>query len=246
MRPGLYLGIETSGKTTGIALVKAGEVVGEQTAGETMRHDELLIALLDRTLKSNKARLQDLAGIGVTVGPGMFSSLRVGLSAAKGLALALSIPLKGVNTLWALARSLPEHGATRKEGNHQGGQEPDLPVLAAIDARKSQVYAALYRGDSVLVEPGLFAYVEVAQRAGSYGVRFVGAGSGVELCRKGFEALGIVLVNSGIENPSPRVVALAAARALASGAADNPERLEPNYLRRTDAELARESRTANS
>ncbi|MBM3323985.1 tRNA (adenosine(37)-N6)-threonylcarbamoyltransferase complex dimerization subunit type 1 TsaB [candidate division WOR-3 bacterium] len=246
MSPELYLGIETSGRATGIALVKAGTVVIEQTTGETMRHDELLIALLDQTLKSITARPQDLAGIGVTVGPGMFSSLRVGLSAAKGLALALSIPLKGVNTLWALARSVPESGAGGKEGDRQGCQEPDLPVLAAIDARKSQVYAALYRGDSVLIEPGLFACPEIAQLAGSYGARLVGAGSGVELCRKELEALGIGLVHSGIENPLPRVIALEAARALARGAADDLERLEPNYLRRTDAELARESGPAGS
>ncbi len=227
--PDLYLGIETSGTGTGVALARAGNVIYEQALGDKMRHDELLMPLIDEALASINARPQGLAGLGVTIGPGMFTSLRVGLSTAKGFAFVLGIPVKGINTLWALARSVPE---------------PGRPVLATIDARKSQVYAALYHQDRVLIEPGLFSYSEIAEAAsGRSGHKLIIAGSGSGLCRPFLESRQVQLETSGIENPLPRVIALAAAQAIQAGQADDLERLEPLYLRRTDAELARERRT---
>ncbi len=230
MKPDFFLGIETSGTTTGVALVRDRSVVFDETVGERVRHDQLLISLFDKALTCAGAHVHDLAGVGVSIGPGMFSSLRVGVSAAKGLAVALSIRVKGVSTLWALARSLPD---------------PGRPVLAAIDARRSQVYAALYHQDEVLLEPGLFSYAELALLVGSRaGPHLCGVGSGVALCRAHFQSLGLVLEPGGVEYPRAGVIALEAARALARGAADGLEKLVPVYLRRTDAELARNGRRA--
>ena len=224
-----YLGIETSGMATGVALVRAGELLHEQVRGSKTGHDELLLPLLAEALAASGIAVANLAGIGVTIGPGMFTALRVGLSTAKGLALAHGLPVKGINTLWALAV------ATGK---------PAQPVLAVVDARKSQVYAALYRDGKPLIAPSVLTPAELAGlfkvRAGQ-NLALVGDGS--NLCLAALREAGIETIATGVASPPPRIIALAAARALQDGDGDDIEMLEPLYLRRTDAELNREKKS---
>jgi tRNA threonylcarbamoyladenosine biosynthesis protein TsaB len=223
-----FLGIETSGVTTGVALGDADVVLFEESLGSGASHDELLLPLLDKALKATGTRLAGLAGIGVTIGPGMFSALRVGLSVAKGLAVAHDLPVKGINALWALAQAAGSSGR---------------PVLAVVDARKSQVYAAMYRDAEPLIEPAVLAPSELADRVRQrVAGPLVVAGNAAALCADALRHAGVDLVASGIAAPPPRVIAQAAARALATGPGDDIETLEPLYLRRTDAELNRERR----
>ncbi len=218
----LVLGIETSGTATGIALLRAGEVVHE--ADETgTAHNRVLLRLVEGALAAAGSDVAGLTGIGVTIGPGMFTSLRVGLGTAKGLALPHDIPLKGVSSLHALART---------------AAEPGSPVLAVIDARKRQVYAALYRDDELLLGPGVFDPGELADRLAQHGDSGLLVAGDVDALRP---ALGRMRP-SGVTRPAARVVARIAARELARGRADDIETLEPVYLRRTDAELSREKR----
>jgi len=87
---------------------------------------------IDRLLADGGWVPGDLEGLAVAVGPGSFTGLRIGLSAVKGLALALAIPIAAVPTLDAMAAALPF---------------ADLPVCPVIDARKGEVYASFYRWD---------------------------------------------------------------------------------------------------
>jgi len=118
------------------------------------------------------------------------------------------------------------------------------PVLAVIDARKSQVYAALYRDGKPLIAPSVLTPAELAGlfkvRAGQ-NLALVGDGS--NLCLAALREAGIETIATGIMSPSPRIIALAAARALQDGDGDDIEMLEPLYLRRTDAELNREKKS---
>ena len=229
----LILGIETSGVATGLALVASGKVVAETVERSECGHNEVLMPLLDRLLKGAGVAARDLAGIGVDIGPGMFTSLRVGASTAKGLAVAYRIPVVGLGSLWGLARTA----------------RPTLDgVLAAIDARKGQLYAALYLDGRPAIPPAVMdpdelmsAAAPLLQHRGTIAV----AGNGTDTAIRVSAAAGIRLDSASIETPSPGVVALEAGERIAGGLADDLATIEPLYLRRTDAELTRDRQLAS-
>ncbi len=226
----LVLGIETSGGSTGLALVASGRVAAETVEHTSCGHNEVLMPLLDRLLRGAGVAARDLTGIGVDIGPGMFTSLRVGTSTAKGLAVAHGTPVVGIGSLWGLARTA----------------RPTLDgVLAVIDARKRQVYAALYLDGKPAIPPSLMNLEELVSGVKSalrHRVRIAVAGNGASIGVDRFAADGIELDSTGIETPSPGVVAIEAGERIARGQVDDLAAIEPLYLRRTDAELTREQR----
>src|SRR3990172_1266934 len=126
------LALETATLAGGVALLDGARVVGQYLLDVRVTHSERLMVAVDRLLADAGWRPEDLEGLAVSVGPGSFTGLRIGLSTVKGLALALAIPVAAVPTLDAMAAMLP--WAT-------------LPVCPVLDARKGEVYAALYRWD---------------------------------------------------------------------------------------------------
>src|SRR5947199_6371402 len=128
------LAVETSTLSGGAALLDDERVVGEYTLDVRITHSERLMAAIDRLLSDAGWTPRDLEGLAVTVGPGSFTGLRVGLSTVKGLALALAIPVAAVPTLDAMAAMLPYAA---------------LPVCPVLDARQREVYASLYPWDGV-------------------------------------------------------------------------------------------------
>jgi len=230
LNPVVFLGIETSGTSTGLALAVSGRVVAEMVEHSSCGHNEVLMPMLDRLLKGSGMTARDLSGIGVDIGPGMFTSLRVGLSTAKGLAVAHRIPVKGINTLWSLARTA----------------RVDMDkVLSVMDARKHQVYAALYLEGRPAIPPSIIGPEQLVSEVRTMlpgRTSLVLAGSGASICADLFAVAGLELQLTGIEIPSPGVVALEAAERIAGGMADDVAAIKPLYLRRTDAELAREQK----
>lgn len=128
------LAVETSTLAGGAALLDGELVVGEYTLDIRVTHSERLMVAIDRLLTDAGWNARDLEGLAVSVGPGSFTGLRIGLSTVKGLAFALSIPIAAVPTLDAMAALLPFAA---------------LPVCPVLDARKREVYASLYRWDGV-------------------------------------------------------------------------------------------------
>ncbi len=121
------LALDTSTRTASIAIYGGEEgVISEITWGSLSHHTVELAPYLDLLLRQNP---RELAGIAVALGPGSFTGLRVGLSLAKGFALAQGIPLIGIPTLDALAYSQ----------SHQL-----LPICALLDAGRERICAALY------------------------------------------------------------------------------------------------------
>jgi tRNA threonylcarbamoyladenosine biosynthesis protein TsaB len=232
VKANLVLGIETSGRSTGLALVENGRVVAELTGDSDCGHNEVLMPLLDRLLREAGVAPDRLAGIGVDVGPGMFTSLRVGVSTAKGLAIARRIPVVGVGSLWALARTA----------------RPAMDrVLSVIDARKSQVYAALYLAGEPALSPAVLSPAELASAVASspaIEAPIYAAGNGTAICAPPLAAVGIEVEPSDVTSPAPAVIAFAAAERIAGARADSLAAVEPRYLRRTDAELVREKKLA--
>jgi len=114
-----------------------GRELGRQVLDLGKGHAEHLMAVIDAALKSAGIGYAGLGAIAVSVGPGSFTGLRVGVSTARGLALALKIPAIGVTTLEALAAEA-------------AASFPDRAVLAALDAGREEIHAALFNNALVL------------------------------------------------------------------------------------------------
>jgi tRNA threonylcarbamoyladenosine biosynthesis protein TsaB len=136
----LLLCIDTSGPRCAVSLHDAAGTrrLGMAAPDIGRGHAEVLIGLLDDVLREAGAGYPDIAKIAVVVGPGSFTGLRVGVAAAKGLALALAKPLVGLSSLEILAEP------------HWGGEGR---VLAVSDAKRGEVYAALYGRDGTVLAP---------------------------------------------------------------------------------------------
>lgn len=231
---GALLAIDTADATAGVALLVDGRLAAEFVEVSAYRHSERLFSLVDEALAGAGVGRRELGAVAVTVGPGSFTGLRVGLATAKGIAFALKRPLAGVSTLEALARgAMPFPGL----------------VVPLLDARKRQVYGAAYRGrdGAVAVHPAAWSPCELAGRVqaaagASGGGHVLALGSGLGPYRAVFEeALGEALACAP---PSrwhvlPGQVALLGEEALRDGRAGDPAALTPLYLRRSEAEEAK-------
>ena len=170
----------------------------------------------------------EVGRIAVGIGPGSFTGLRVGIATARALAQALGLPLAAVGTLSALAGGIGE--APESEGRAR---------LAVIDARRGEVFAALYDelGDETW-PPFLASPEQLAERLATLAAPPLAAGDGSLRFRATLEEAGVSPLADA--HPAHRVSALHTCRI---GAGAEPlafDRVEPVYLRRPDAELWRE------
>nr|BCX00412.1 MAG: tRNA (adenosine(37)-N6)-threonylcarbamoyltransferase complex dimerization subunit type 1 TsaB [Bacteroidota bacterium] len=216
------LALETATPTASVALLEGTETRLVWILERPQMHAERLMPAVEEALAHAGWRYEDLQAVAVSAGPGSYTGLRIGTSTAKGLCFALGIPLIPVPTLEALAWGV------NPIAGHLG-----VDILAAIDARREHVYAALYRPGN---EPELLWGPElspisalVARLAGP--VLLVGPGS-----RKSAHALqasakeSILLPDSWIR-PSAEWVAQRAQIRLLRGQTADIASFEPWYLR---------------
>ncbi len=131
--------LETSTKNCSVALTENGLTVDVlEEASEQYSHAEKLHPFIQEILQRNKWSYNDLSAVAVSEGPGSYTGLRIGVSAAKGLAYTLRIPLIAVSTLETLARSV------------QAGEGYIIPLL---DARRMEVYTAVFDKDYNMIKP---------------------------------------------------------------------------------------------
>jgi tRNA threonylcarbamoyladenosine biosynthesis protein TsaB len=123
------LALETATESCSAALL-AGERMLARSEIAPRRHAELLLPMCEELLAEAGLARRDLAAIGVGCGPGAFTGVRLAISAAQGIALALDIPVVTVSSLAALAMQAPDNGAA---------------ILAVIDARMGEIYAGTFR-----------------------------------------------------------------------------------------------------
>jgi tRNA threonylcarbamoyl adenosine modification protein YeaZ len=211
----LLLDTSSAAVTAGVGDVSGGvcRVRAEQTVVDGKRHGEALAPLIARSLADAGATAADLGAVAADVGPGPFTGLRVGLVTAAALGDALGIPTYGVCSLDALAAAVADDGA---------------PFLVATDARRREVYWAVYSGTGDrLTEPAVNRPADVGPLAASSGARrAVGAGALLY-----GDVLGLPV--SGPEYPDVTALLSLAAARVAAGAPAEP--LTPLYLRRPDA-----------
>ena len=136
------LGIETATILCSAAIVADGNVLCEHSADSPRVHSEKLVSIIDNCFQTAKCGLGSLDGIAVSIGPGSFTGLRIGLSVAKGLSYATGISLVAVPTLKGLARyGMSMHFA----------EVPNY-ILSLLDARRDEVYMALYSSKGSIIE----------------------------------------------------------------------------------------------
>ncbi|MDE7180878.1 MAG: tRNA (adenosine(37)-N6)-threonylcarbamoyltransferase complex dimerization subunit type 1 TsaB [Muribaculaceae bacterium] len=140
------LNIETSGKICSVALTQYGALEMQLDNAEGMQHANLLAPFVDRILEEVRRKEMKLDAIAVSIGPGSYTGLRIGLSLAKGLAFSMNLPLIGVDTLKILAVK----AMFRSE--NWTGEEILVPM---VDARRMEVFTAPYDfALNPLTEPG--------------------------------------------------------------------------------------------
>jgi tRNA threonylcarbamoyladenosine biosynthesis protein TsaB len=188
----------------------------------------------------------DLTAVAASIGPGSFTGVRIGVSAAQGLAHGLGLPAVPVGTLEGVAEVARE----------SDWGVPGALVLASVDARRAEVYAALYRvpeegGDTALVwGPEAVSCVGLAERfartAPSDRVVAQGVlvGDGAALLLPLFPEEAGWAAPERLRRASALAVARVAARKLERGGGVPAARLEPVYLRKSDAEIRRQERVA--
>ena len=225
----LILAFESTAKAASAALVRDGKLVSQYSQCSGLTHSRTLLPMGEDMLKNAELTLGDVDLIAVAHGPGSFTGVRIGVSMVKGLAWAADKPCVGVSTLEAMAW----HGLAA------GGL-----ICPVMDARRSQVYNALFRmedGRPVrLTEDRPIALTELAEELRAYKERVFLVGDGAELSFRTLSERGLpcVLAPENLRMQSAWGVAMAAMDK-EPGSADS---LLPVYLRLSQAERERQER----
>ena len=210
-----------------VALVSARGLEAELTTEEDRVHSERLLPAIDRLLESAGRTLDDVDAYAVSIGPGSFTGLRVALATVKGLVLGDDRPVVAVPTLAALAA-----GAAAAPG----------PVAALLDARRGEVYGAMYAAagslDATLPE-GVYRPEELAERLPAEGSVVVGEGAGPVALRLAELRPELDVLPAGSVALRAEAVGVLGRRRWAAGDAVAAETLLPRYVRRAEAEVKR-------
>ncbi len=227
----MTLGIETSGDIAGLAVVDGDGVRAELQFRHHLELSRFLIPRLEEALALARVGLPDIGGIAVAIGPGSFTGLRLGVTAAKTLAYALGLPVCGVGTLEALAADFPAPAGTL--------------LCAVLPASGTQVFAALYQvgpaGPELRAEDALLEARDLGRMLAStpYPVVLLGEpGKHRELLTaSGGERL---TVHPYDQPPRAAAVARLGRQRLRAGQGTEAHRLAPRYLRPSAAEARRQ------
>lgn len=219
------LGIDTATWTASVGICDGERLLSERSLATSGTHGFSLVPMVDEALQEAGLRAADLGGIAVSIGPGSFTGLRIGLAAAKGLAFAAGVPIVGVRTLLALAVA---------------AEVSDGLVCPLLDARKGEVYAALVE---MRAGRGEWAHGEVVvaldrwlSLVGDRDCTFIGDAVGLVSARGG-AASGWHLRSFDRFHPRGAIVARLGAERLRAGDPDDLASLEPLYVRPSEAEL---------
>ena len=240
------LGIDSAIPEASVALIENGAVLAEerhtalpyaigQGSGKMpSNHAEIILPLIETLLAKTHVTVQELSGIAVSIGPGSFTGLRIGLATAKGLAYESGVPLVGVSTL---------HANAARVGH------ADAVVGSMLDARKSEVYVALFRSTGgKLVRITDDAVMPIDSAIGllkSHADTLILTGDGARAHeRRLIDCLGTAIrIVSGVRCHSSVAaeVARLGAVQLTSVERDGGGALAPTYLRLAEAEFKRKN-----
>lgn len=230
----IVLGVETATELAGCALGGVEGVLASFHVARGRRHAEVLAPAIEFTCRQARVRLSEVSVVAVDVGPGLFTGLRVGVATAKSLAQGLGVPMIGLSSLDLLAFGVRHTGRL---------------IAAVIDARRGEVFYALYRsvpgGVQRLDGPEVSSPQELASELMARNEETLVVGGGAlryEACFADVRAVDSAGV--GLAHPSAAaLVELAHPRAIREEFVQHWE-VKPLYLRKSDAELNWEARAS--
>ena len=231
------LAFETSAKAASVALCREGVLLGESYQNTGLTHSQTLLSMAESLMASCGVTPAEIDAVGVAAGPGSFTGVRIGVAAAKGFAWGREIPCVGVSTLAAMAVGL---------GAWQGY------VCPVMDARRSQVYNALFRVDcgkcTRIREDRAISLRDLGEDVKNMSGPIFLVGDGSVLCYNTLleTVPGLVLPPEHRRHQRAAGVALEAARILETGERPSGAELTPNYLRLSQAERERLERMENA
>ena len=234
----MILGIDTSVEHVGVALGDHRGIRAHSMLASDRRHAESLTPMIQFVMQQAEAEMSDLSAVAVDVGPGLFTGMRVGIAAAQSIAWSLELPMIPVSSLDVVAMN---------------ADWSESVVAASLDARRGEVYWALYRMRTIgaepqrITEPVVTSPEDLAIHLADRGEEIVCVGSGFDRHQEVFQALqwAKFLGASGSYPSATHLVTLAGQR-LAADVTVAPGAVEPMYLRAPDAEINWQTRGASS
>lgn len=220
------LAIDTSTMTGGIALMEEENLIAESRLNVKVSHSERLMKELDHILNQSSLNIDDIDVFAVSIGPGSFTGLRVGLSTVKGLVYYSNKKIVSVSSLEALAYSLPFC---------------KYPVCPMLDARKKEVYTAIFLwGDGGPIKIMDEQVIKIDDLLSKIIDKTVFLGEGALLYKDKMRSfLGNKAIFAFPQDiyPSPASVAYLGMIKAKMGKFDDPAALTPCYMRRSEAEM---------
>ena len=228
------LAIDASGIAGSVAYIKDGKLTGEYYICDKLTHSQTIMPMLEDMKALLNINLEEVDAVAVTSGPGSFTGLRIGVTTAKALALALEVPIIGVPTLDTIAHAMVY---------------TDYLICPIMDARRNQVYTALYKWEAdhlkrltehmaVDIEDYI---IELSERE----EKIIFLGDGVSVYENTIkEKLGekAVFAPSFCNLQHASVLADVATRLYKEGQVEDPALFVPIYLRKSQAEREKEER----
>ena len=226
----LLLAFETSAKSCSAALHDGKGLLAESYQNSGLTHSQTLMVMAEDLLKVCGKSAADVTHLAVAAGPGSFTGVRIGVSAAKGFAWGAELPVYGVSTLESMALGL---GVM------------DGHICCCMDARRKQVYNAIFLAENGhltrVTEDRAISLEELQEELAHIDGPIYLVGDGAELTMRtlGAEVPGLVLPPEHRRHQRASGVALAAIGAMERGESADGAALQPNYLRLSQAERER-------
>ncbi len=219
------LGIETATGVCSVCVMENSELIAEYMTNITKTHSQRLMPMIEQMLDNSELEPKDIGAIAVSVGPGSFTGVRIGISAAKGMAMALDIQTVGVSTLDGIAYNLVNSYTDQ--------------VCVITDARRKQVYTAIYEMPNMkkLTEDMVIPIEELIKKIKKKTI-FIGNATKLyaDLLKKELGNLAQIAPQY-LSIPHASSIALLGENMLKKGKGVSHFDLKPNYVRLADAEI---------
>lgn len=226
----LILSIDTATPCSSVALTegtrKNGRVLASLSLSSKITHSRRLLALIDFLMKETEVRWDSIEAVAVSLGPGSFTGLRIGMATAKGLTFGADKPMIGVSTLDGLASKCA----------------PSPWICSVLDARKNEVYAAFYStgADGLTVSDGVPMVISPKKLAEHITDPVVMVGDGVNVYGDVWKNIlegRVLFAPAHLHQPSAASLGFIGKEKLLSGQILTVEEAVPIYVRSSDAEL---------
>lgn len=232
----ITLAFDSTAKAASVAVVRDGKLLAVETMDNGLTQSELLLPMAEDMLSALRLSYDDISLLAAAVGPGSFTGVRIGVALVKGLAFGKNIPCASVSTIEALAENL---------------SGVDGIVAPCMDARRGQVYTAIFRssenGIERLTEDMAISHAELAEKLKAYPTdKIYLSGDGYEGAKAALCALGVKTESTPalLITENAASVAAVAERIYTRGGAVSDLEIAPTYLRVPQAERERLEREA--